>query len=261
MEARPVADANETNKAAWDRYQADYMKFQLLARPDYYEFIAGGGVDLDAYLIDMVGDVKGLCLLDTCCASDAVKSFSWHNLGAKVTACDITPSAIAIARENAKRMNLDLHFVEDDMQTLSKVPDEAFDVVFATYPVWISDIDQACRTWRRVLKRNGRLLWHIEHPFGSCIEEDGGRLRLKMNYNEPSAKVWESFEGTPLADQFGGWSTDLPCVEHFYRVSDLINAACGAGFRILKVHEACDPDVPSALRNLPSDFVILAQKD
>lgn len=231
-----------------------------MARPDYFTFFSGGGVDLDAYLIDMIGDVRGLKLLDTCCASDAVQSISWHNLGAKVTACDITPSAIEIVRENAKRMNLDIELIQDDMQTLSKVPSESFDIVFATYPVWISDINQACRTWHRVLRRNGRLLWHIEHPFSACIEEDGGKLRLNMNYNEPSVRVYESFEGTPLADRFGGWSTDLKCIEHFYRVSDLINAACGAGFQILKVHEACDENVPSALRFLPSDFVILAQR-
>ncbi len=258
---REMNGANQVNKASWDRYQADYMKFQLMARPDYFEFLSGGGVDLDAYLIDLIGDVRGLSLLDTCCASDAVKSFSWHNLGARVTACDIAPAAIGIARENAKRMKLDLEWIEDDMQTLGKVSDGSFDVIFATYPVWLSDIREACRTWRRVLKRGGRLLWHVDHPFGSCVEEDGGKLRLARNYNEPSSQVNESFQGTPLADRFGGWSTDLPSVEHFYRVSDLINAACGAGFRILKVHEACDADTPSVLRNLPSDLVILAQRD
>jgi ubiquinone/menaquinone biosynthesis C-methylase UbiE len=237
------------------------MKFQLMARPDYFEFLSGGGVDLDEYLVDMIGDVRGLALLDTCCASDAVKSFSWHNLGARVTACDIAPSAIEIARENARRMDLALEFVEDDMQTLKKVPDGVFDIVFATYPVWICDIGEACRTWLRVLKPGGRLLWHAEHPFSACIEEVGCAPRFSMNYNEPSARMYETFQGTPAADKFGGWSTDLPSVEHFYRVSDLVNAACRAGFRILKLHEACDSDISSGKRNLPSDFVILAQRD
>lgn len=40
-------------------------------------------------------------LLDTCCASDAKQAFSWANLGAKVIACDIAPTAIEIARANA----------------------------------------------------------------------------------------------------------------------------------------------------------------
>jgi ubiquinone/menaquinone biosynthesis C-methylase UbiE len=256
-----MCNANQINRDSWDRYQADYMRFQLMARPDYFEFLSSGGVDLDEYLIELIGDVRGLSLLDTCCASDAVKSFSWHNLGARVTACDITPSAIKIARENAMRMKLDLDFIEDDMQTLEKIPDASFDIIFATYPVWLSDINEACRTWRRVLKPGGRLIWHMEHPVRSCIKEHGGELEFSMNYNEPDARVYASFQGTPLADKFGGWSTDLPSVEHFYRVSDLMNAACGAGFRILKIHEACDADVPPPLRNLPSDMVILAQRE
>lgn len=251
---------NQINKNSWDKYQADYMRFQLLARPNYFEFLSGGGVDLDGYLIEMLGDVKGLRLLDTCCASDAVKPFSWHNLGARVTAADIAPSAIRIAQANAETMGLDVEFVEDDMQTFEKIPNEQFDIVFATYPVWLSDIEMACRTWFRILKSGGRLLWHVEHPVRTCLTEEGGALKFVKNYNEPSAAYYESFQGTPMADSFGGWSVDLPSVEHFYRISDLMNAVCNAGFRLKRVHEACDADVVDGTANLPTDIAILAVK-
>ncbi|MDR2686199.1 MAG: class I SAM-dependent methyltransferase [Oscillospiraceae bacterium] len=112
----------------------------------------------------MLGDVTGLKLLDTCCACDAVQAFSWHNLGAVVTACDITPKAIEIASANAAKMGLALDFVIADMQTLEPVGDGQFDIVYASYPVWVQDINEACKTWHRVLKPGGRLLWHMEHP-------------------------------------------------------------------------------------------------
>ena len=87
----------DINRAAWDAYQADYMRFNLMERPDFFERLGRGDVLLDDEVVELAGDVAGLDLLDTCCASDAMQAFSWANLGARVTACDIAPTAIEIA--------------------------------------------------------------------------------------------------------------------------------------------------------------------
>ena len=254
-------NTNMINKESWDKYQDDYMKFHLLKFPDYYNSFLNGEVWLDDYLVDMLGDVKGLKLFDTCCACDAKQAFSWHNLGAKVTACDITPSAIRIAKENARKMNLEVDFVVDDMQTLSSIKDNEFDVVFATYPVWISDINAACVTWHRILKKGGRLLLHAEHPITYCIDEVEGNLSIIKNYNRPSVEKFESFTGTPLASGFGGWSVDLPSVENFWRISDILNAVCDAGFQIVSMHESSDHTAEdSVMGKLPDSFAMLAVK-
>ncbi|MDR0271945.1 MAG: hypothetical protein LBI27_01315 [Clostridiales bacterium] len=62
---------------------------------------------------------------------------------------------------------------------------------------------------------------------------------------------------------------DLPVAEHFWRVSDVINAVCNAGLKIIQVHESYDlipayeqkdiERVPE-MRKLPSEFTILAVK-
>ena len=261
-------NTNIINKESWDKYQDDYMKFHLMKYPDYYKFYANGGINLDDYLIDMIGDVKGLKLLDTCCACDAAQAFSWHNSGAQVTACDITPSAVRIAKENAAKMNLAVDFIVDDMQTLTTIKDSEFDIVFATYPVWLSDINAACLTWNRILKKGGRLLLNAEHPFACCfdiysregVQPSDSQLLILKNYNKPSAEKYDSFDGTPLADRFGGWSVDLPSVENFWRVSDILNAMCNAGFTISKIHEAAYEGKESALKNLPDYLAVLAVK-
>ena len=261
-------NTNKTNKESWDKYQDDYMKFHLMKFPNYYESFSNGAVWLDDYLVAMLGDVKGLKLLDTCCACDAKQAFSWHNLGAVVTACDITPSAIKIAKENAKKMNLNVDFIVDDMQTLTSINVNEFDVVFATYPVWLSNINEAFLTWNRILKKGGKLLLHAEHPFGHCFDiysREGGQesddlLRVIQNYNEPSVIKYDTFDGTPLADGYGGWSVDMPSVEHFWRVSDIINAMCKAGFVISKVHESGYSGEENALKNMPMNIAILAIK-
>jgi len=252
-----MQNLNDRNKAAWNAYQEDYFKFHLMERPDYFAFFANGGVAWNeipsAFLL---GDVKGLKLLDTCCACDAVQAFSWHNLGAIVTACDITPKAIEIASANAAKMNIAMEFCVADMQTLEPVGDGQFDIVYATYPVWVQDIAEACKTWYRVLKPGGRLLWLMDHPIAECVAEEEDGLRITGNYNAPNTELYDRFDGTPLADrQGGGWSVDLPSAEHFWRVSDILNAVCGAGFRITQVCELHEPT-----KQLPGEFSVLAVK-
>ena len=265
-----MKNLNLMNKEAWNAYQEDYFRFHLMERPDYFQFFSNGGVDLDRHLAPMLGDVKGLKLLDTCCACDAAQAFSWHNLGAVVTACDITEKAIEIASKNAVKMNLALDFVVADMQTLEPIHDSQYDIVFATYPVWVQNIEEACKTWNRVLKKGGRLLWDMEHPITYCISEDKNGLYITDNYNSPNTEISKSFEGTPLAErQAGGWSIDLPAAEHFWRISDIINAVCNGGFKIIRVHESYDLDpiyenkeLPGApeMRKLPFRFTVLGVK-
>lgn len=249
-------------------YQEDYFKFHLREKQDYYDFFSNKGVDLEEYLIKMLGDVTGLKLLDTCCACDAIQAFSWHNLGAKVTACDISPKAIEIAKKSAEKMNLDVSFAECDMQLLDVIDDCSFDIVFSTYPYWIQDINEACRNWYRVLKEKGRLLLTCEHPFTQCFEEENDMLSAARNYNMPGEDFSETFNGTPLSDSYGGWSADVPAVGHVYRVSDLINAVCAAGFRITESYESSCADYSfreektnSVLNNLPRDFALSAIKE
>lgn len=92
-----VAALNRQNnlnmiKEQWDGYHRLYMESILKENPDYFPFFANGGV-LDDFEFRLLGDVRGLKLLDTCCACDASQAFSWTNLGAKVTACDISDVA------------------------------------------------------------------------------------------------------------------------------------------------------------------------
>jgi len=267
-----MENLNLINKEAWNAYQADYMKFHLMERPDFFEFYINGGVDLDDFLPAMLGDVKGLKLLDTCCACDAKQAFSWHNLGAIVTACDISDKAIEIASQNALKMKFDMDFIVADMQTLEPVGDNSFDVVFATYPVWVQNIKDACKSWYRVLKPGGKLLWHTSHPITDCIEESRNGLRIVHNYNASHTSMYKKFDGTPMAErQAGGWSVNLPVAEHFWRISDMLNAVCAAGFTVRQVHEAYEERnahkhtgreamTESEMWKLPGEFTVLAMK-
>lgn len=249
-------DAHDMNRAAWDSYHEDYMRYMLADHPDFHEkFKAGEVFGLDPYILDLLGDVRGLRLLDTCCSGDASQSFSFYVLGARVTACDISEKAIEIARGNARRIGADVQFVITDSQYLDEIADNSQDIVFATYPVWLSDLSAACRTWHRVLDEKGRLLLDMEHPISACLQETSGIFAEVRNYNHAGSITYEQFTGTPMADRHGGFVSPMPSVEHFYRVSDVVNAIAGAGFVIRTLHEAFEEG-----QSLPSSLTIVAEK-
>ena len=79
----------ELVRSAWDAYHPDYMGFQLRENPHFHKDFADGAVMLDAKVTGLAGAISGQKLLDICCACDATQAFSWANLGAEVTACDM----------------------------------------------------------------------------------------------------------------------------------------------------------------------------
>ncbi len=250
----------DINRAAWDTYQADYMQFNLMERPDFFERLGRGEVMLDDEVVELAGEVAGLDLLDTCCASDAMQAFSWANLGAKVTACDIAPTAIEIARKNASRLGLDVTFHVADAQTLDPISDESQDLVFATYLGWFEDIELAVGAWWRVLRPGGRMLIDIDHPVTNILEKSGEGIRVEWPYFDRSPETYE-FVGTPLARQHGRWNRSMPIIWFHHTLADVFNTVVKTDFRIERVVER--PYFPHAefeSLKLPDAISILARK-
>jgi ubiquinone/menaquinone biosynthesis C-methylase UbiE len=246
-------------RSGWDAYHSDYMGFNLKEWPLFYEHFASGRVMLDEGVTDLAGDVTGLRLLDICCAGDAKQAFSWANLGAEVTACDISPIAIEIAQKNAERIGLPVTFYVADAQTLDPIADESQDLVFATYLMWFEDISLALRNWHRVLRPGGRLLIDTYHPVTDCLDEVDGRIVPGRFYHDTKPEFYE-FDGTPLAHRNGGWDRSVPIVEFHHTLSDIMNAAVEAGFRLAKVEEPYLSGVDGGLAKLPFSFRSLWQK-
>ena len=128
------------NRKAWDAYQPAYMEFHLKEHPDFFEYLASGGVFLDDLEVRLAGDVTGLTVLDACCASSADEAFSWENLGANVIACDFSPVAIEIARQNAVRLKSRVRFIVADAQELAEIESASVDLLYGRYLCWFEDV-------------------------------------------------------------------------------------------------------------------------
>ena len=254
------AEHLEMSRKAWDAYHPHYTSFKLKKRPNFHQFFAAGGVELNDVEIELAGDVKGKKLLDICCAGDATQAFSWENLGAEVVACDFSPVAVELAKRNAEKIGSHIEFKVADAQVLTPIADNQFDIVYATYICWLEDLYQAAEAWHRVLKPGGRLLLSTNYPVVGCLEETAQGLIVVRDYFDDSPEYY-NFTGTPIADEYGGWDGNLPIVEFVHSLADVINAIAGADLCIKTMVETRAPDEQSSLLSqLPKYMAWVAEK-
>lgn len=180
-------------------------------------------------------------------------------MGAEVTACDISPTAIEIATENAKKMGLSVEFQVADAQKLDPMSNETYDIVFATYICWYEDLVQACRNWHRILKPDGRLLYKGVHPVASVLDEKSGTLHVTNDYFNRDPDYY-MFDATPAGQKYGV-NINEPTVNFHHTLADIINAISEAGFRVERMVETEDKDIQSShLSMLPREIAIIARR-
>ena len=105
----------------------------------------------------MAGPLQCRRVLDLACGTGDIALLA-SAAGADVTALDITPRMIALARVKARARGARARFLVGDMTSLP-LPDACVDVVTTGYGLRnVPDLDAALREIHRVLKPGGRLL-------------------------------------------------------------------------------------------------------
>ncbi len=148
-------------------------------------------------------------------SGDNHAAFALALMGAQVTSSDISERQLAHAADIAGRLGLAIEFVCDDTMQLSRIRDQAYDLVYTSNGTltWISDPDSMYRQIGRVLKPGGHSIMYDLHPF-----------------NRPfSGEAWEA----PRIVK--SYHDVLPAMH--WRLQDLINAQIRAGLRLCELAE------------------------
>jgi SAM-dependent methyltransferase len=182
-------------------------------------------------IFDLIPAVEGKHVLHLQCATGEATA-ELVELGALVTAVDISSEALDVARERAP----DVAYVHADVHDLPlEVRRARFDLVFTGGDVLVSirDLDQWLAGIATTLKPGGTLLLYDSHPVTERLDPLG---HWRDNYFDSSD-------------------------ERAWRLEEVVNAVIGAGLRVTRLSEfqtlfkGLQRD-----RRVPWDFAVLATK-
>lgn len=143
---------------------------------EWYDRKLGDGGDLwhraliDPGLLSMVGDVKGLRLLDLACGNGYL-SRRFARQGAKVTAIDSSGPVVKLAMERERSEPLGISYYQADAADLRMLSDATYDLAISNMALMdIEKADSAIAEVGRVLVLGGRFVASINHP---CFDIEG----------------------------------------------------------------------------------------
>ena len=208
---------------------------------------------IDPALFAILGDVKGLRILDAGCGIGYLSRLLAKR-GAAVEGQDISKKFVAMASDQERKQPLGVRYRLGSIVDLGAYADRAFDVVVSNLVLQdVRDYRRAVREVGRVLRPDGRFVFSIMHPaFASPPIRGWIQEPRDSNRNEDRlyVKVDRYFDRTTEAWGFG----DGPRVTSFHRpLRDYFEALGEAGFLVRRLEEP----VPSAraIEERPRDFL------
>jgi SAM-dependent methyltransferase len=185
-----MIDYLQINKNSWNNKVATHVA------SDFYD-VAGflkGKSSLNAFELDLLGDVKGKSILHLQCHFGQ-DTLSLGRMGAKVIGVDLSDVAIEKAKELATQTGIEATFICCDIYDLPKHLNEQFDIVFTSYGTigWLPDLNKWGTLISQFLKPQGKFVFVEFHPVVWMFDDNFEKIGY--NYFNSGAIV-ETYEGT-----------------------------------------------------------------
>jgi SAM-dependent methyltransferase len=234
-------EPTEQNRRAWDE-----------VHPRRAE-VLGGKLGLPAHVRRALADLSGKRVLDLQCGTGE-SAAELAELGATVTAVDISEQALAVARTKWPT----ILWVQGDVHALPReLRRGRFDLVYTGDGVvnWLHDLEDWADGIASALHVGGDFLLFDEHPVAQCVD---GLMHWRESYFDERTVVdvgWEHFDlpGEPAHEQ-----------KHtrFWRLGQIISALgrAGLGVRALEEYPQQSGNFRRQDARLPGTFLLHAQR-
>ena len=203
----------------WNLISQEYQK-QYLVPTDIVQYAIYGPTEED---LNLLGNVNGKCIIELGCGGGQ-SSIVFAKRGAHCTGVDISIEQLNYAKELARNNNVEINFIEGDIEDLNIIEDNSFDIAFSIYAFdYIQNLNKAFSETYRILRKPGIFVFTVQHPFYNLLKDIRKPLKIKHNY----------FERKEVCNETSGIT-----IEYFNpTIGDLINGLINTGFNIQKVLE------------------------
>jgi ubiquinone/menaquinone biosynthesis C-methylase UbiE len=181
---------------------------------------------------------------------DSLVMLALAKRGATVRGVDFSTQQVENARRSAEKCRVNVNLIEADWQNLPKsVPNDYFDMVVTECGIfnWIQRPDAWMKNAHRVLKKGGTLIVSDFHPFSIITKSKRGKTTVKKSYFDQNPTLSKEEADMP------------PTIQFFWRLSDILNSAIQAGFRVSRLEEFY-VDEPGGTPLIPNNYLLVAQK-
>jgi len=145
--------------ASWDEVADDYHKTVGETGDSYHRTY------VNPVIFDILGGVKGRSILDLACGQGYLSRILACK-GAKVIGVDISERMLEIAQASEKSEPLGIRYIQCSSGDMTKIAAASMDCVVSTFGFHdIREIDPTIEECSRVLKKGGKLVFAIPHPF------------------------------------------------------------------------------------------------
>ncbi len=201
---------------------------------------------------ELLPEIEGKHVLHLQCATGE-STAQLVELGALVSAVDISTEALDLARERAP----DVAYVHADVHDLPlELRRSRFDLVYTGGGVliWLHDLDAWATGIANALKPGGMLLLYDPHPVSKCVDALGHWRDDYFNETPVVTSGWTHFEltGEPATEEKH---------ERDWQLGQIVAAVTGAGLQVKRLVEFqtlykwMQRD-----RRVPWEFALLAEK-
>jgi len=220
----------ETNRATWNQRVAIHASSKMYDLEGFKK----GKSSLKKYEMNALGHVSGKSLLHLQCHFGQ-DTLSWSRLGAKCVGIDLSDTAIKLAEELNRELQLKAKFVTCNVLDTSKFVIDQFDIVYTSYGVigWLPDL----KPWAKMIVdrlKPGGVFYIVEfHPMVWMFDYLEQLPVMKYAYHRKEV-IHETYDGTYANIDAKIKSEDFSWNHSF---SDIINALIKAGLDIVLFNE------------------------
>jgi len=249
---------HEANRRRWEAASSSWAR-RADTRGTWRKCHRDPSLALDAAELAWLRDVPGKSVA-VLGSGDNQVVFALAGMGARVTSVDVSASQIAIARDRAATLGLDVDFVRADVVDLLSIDSATFDVVFTGghVAVWVSDLRRFYGEATRILKPGGRLIVSEYHPFRRLWGTSPDRLEVAYKYFDRGPHRFEV--GPDVLDPAPG---GIEQFEFHWTVADYICAILAAGCSLIHAEEfgdASDSWEGAPVSGLPKFLLLVARR-